>query len=48
MEFDQAGNYIQGWGGRAKATTGPSPSTAFTSTTKGMSGSAARGTTIRS
>ena len=49
MEFDQAGNYIQGWGGQSgKAIRGPRPSTELPWTTKGMSGSAAMGTTIRS
>ena len=49
MEFDLAGNYLQGWGGRrrATATTGRNPSMAFTSTIRATSGSAAAETRIR-
>ena len=49
MEFDPAGNYIQGWGGQSgDGYTWPSTEHGITVDYKGMSGSAAMGTTIRS
>ena len=39
MEFDAAGNYIQGWGGEGEGTSGRPTSTPSTSTTRATSGS---------
>ena len=41
LEFDQAGNLIGHWGGRVRATNGPSRITESQSTIKAMFGSAA-------
>ena len=41
MEFDQAGNFVQGWGGPGQGSSGPRTSTASTWTTGTTSGSAA-------
>jgi len=49
MEFDQAGSYIQGWGGESgDGYTWPSTEHGITVDYKEMSGSAAMGMTIRS
>ena len=41
LVFDPAGNLVRSWGGPGRATSGRSPTTASTSTTRAMCGSAA-------
>jgi len=43
LEFDQAGNLLNHWGGPARATSGPRATTASPSTARASSGSAATG-----
>jgi hypothetical protein len=47
MEFDQTGNFIQGWGGPGRVTSGPRTSTPFTWTPKTTSDPSAGGPRLR-